>query len=437
MAHTFDPGGDHHGAVLMNDHVARRSAWFGWGSSLAIHGVLISFVMVAMVPPESGFEFQAPMEVELGMISETAIAMPPEAPDEPTPVEPAPSEPTIPMSGEGNPSGAADAGPRRRRDAGVPAREEPAQNDLGTRNGSPVAFLPEGAQLALRIDLDLVRASPLGEDIAGLLHAIPDWQALLGDSGVDPVRDLSRVLIATPNMQRANIVIAGRLSEGAPEARAIAERLTEAHGLSAEWQDASGVPHTTWPSPDATLRDIALLGERHFVIARPQDLPRVLAIAAARRRRRQTEHPADALLSMESGEGLSIEVENAPAFVRRSPCPVPLHLRGGIRERSGGIDVHLQTHFDTGANAEEARRCLTSLANEYASNYIVALVGLTGPLERLEFRIEGEALRIQTSMRDSEARTIIGYLQSMLGAPSATRPTAPLSPMRPPPSPFE
>lgn len=420
----------------MIDHSARRSTLFGWGSSLAIHGVLAAFLMVAMVSPESGFEFQAPVEVELGMISETTFAVPPEAPDEPTPAEPVPSEPTPSTSGEGNPSSAADAGPRRRRDAGVPAREEPARNDLGTRNGSPVAFLPEGAQLALRIDLDLVRASPLGEDIAGLLHAIPDWQALLGDSGVDPVRDLSRVLIATPNMQRANIVIAGRMSEGAPEARSIAEQLALAHGLSAEWQDANGVPHTTWPSPDTTLRDVALLSNRHFVIARPEDLPRVLAIAA-RRRQRQTDRAADALLSMEPGEGLSIEIENVPVFVRRSPCAVPLHLRGGLRAREGGIELHLKAHFDTAAHAEEARACLASLADQYANNYIVALTGLTGPLTRLELRSEDDAMHIQTSLRHSEVRTIIGYLQGMLSAPSATRPTTPPPPITPPPSPAD
>lgn len=415
----------------MNDDATRPSALFGWGSSLAIHAVLAAFVMVAMIPPESGFEFQAPVEVELGMISETAIALPPEESSEAPPVEPAPSEPTSATSGEGNPAGTADAGPQRRRDAGVPT---PARNDLGTRSGSPVAFLPEGAQLALRIDMDLVRSSPLGEDIAGLLHAIPDWQALLGDSGVDPVRDLSRVLIATPNMQRANIVIAGRMSEGAPEARGIAEQLALAHGLTAEWHDANGVPHTAWPSPDATHRDVALLSSRHFVIARPEDLPRVLAIAA-RRRQRQTDRAAEALLSMEPGEGLSIEIENAPVFVRRSPCAVPLSLRGGIRQREGGIDLRVEAQFDSAIHAEEARACLGNLASEYASNYIVALAGLTGPLERLELRSEGDALSIQTSMRHAEVRTIIGFLRGMLSPPSPTRPTSP--PPEPPPSPFE
>src|SRR5690606_18590026 len=127
------------------------------------------------------------------------------------------------------------------------------------------------AQLALRIDMDRIRTSPVGEDVRGLLRVIPDWQALLGGSDVDPVRDLSRVLIATPNLSRASLVVAGRLSPGAPGPRAIAEQLAAAEGVPVEWTEEHGVARTRWPSPDATERDVALIGDRHFVIARGQD----------------------------------------------------------------------------------------------------------------------------------------------------------------------
>ena len=93
-----------------------------------------------------------------------------------------------------------DAPRRPRRDAarepdgGIPSEFE---DETST---SPVAFLPPGGQIALRLDLDRVRQSPARPDVERLLHALPDWQAILGTCG-SPALDLSRVFIHTPNLR--------------------------------------------------------------------------------------------------------------------------------------------------------------------------------------------------------------------------------------------
>ncbi|MDQ3033867.1 MAG: hypothetical protein M3Y87_15730, partial [Myxococcota bacterium] len=222
-------------------------------------------------------------------------------------------------------------------------------------------------------------------------------------------------------------------------ARTIASRLAGAQGVPLTWREEAGVPATTWPSPDATERDLALIGDRAFVIARPEDLPRVLAIAAVRRGR-AAQDPADALLSMEPGEGLSIEVENVAVFVRRSPCPVPLRLRGGLRE-GDGVDVHLEARFARSEDAAEASRCLEDRARQLGSNMLVGLYGLSGPIDRLAFSVDGETLRIQTRMSYAEIRTILGLVRGLFARPPPTPAPppapAPLPPAVPPPSPFE
>ncbi|UJR79976.1 hypothetical protein [Sandaracinus amylolyticus] len=422
----------------MNDPLARRSAAVGWIASIALHAGLLVLATIALAPPDTGFEFQAPIEVELGLVEATEVEV--EVAPPATAPEPA-SEPATTTSGSTTGEGetaARDAGVvadaaarRRRRDAGVDGAMP------GLSEGAPVAFLPAGAQLALRIDMDRVRGSPVGEDIASLLRVVPDWRALLGESGVDPVRDLSRVLIATPNLQRSSIVVAGRLSEGAPDPRALAERFAQGRGVPIEWRDEAGVPSTRWPSPDGIERDVALVGERHFVIARPDDLPRVLAIAAARRARRATVEPADALLAMDEGEGLSIEVENVAVFVRRSPCPVPLRLRVGVTERDDGAHLRGEARFATHDDAEGASTCLAERARAAASNVIVSLYGLDGPLDRLDFRVEDDVLHIETQVRFTEIRTIAGLVRGLFERPAgAPPPTAPPPPSAPPPNPF-
>ena len=55
-----------------------------------------------------------------------------------------------------------------------------------------------------------VRESPLGPDVTSFLRGVPDWQLLLEGSGIDPVSDLDRLLVATPNLQRSKLVLAGQ-----------------------------------------------------------------------------------------------------------------------------------------------------------------------------------------------------------------------------------
>jgi hypothetical protein len=438
----------------MNDPLARRSTALGWVSSLAVHAALLALSSVSLTPPDTGFEFQVPDRIELGFVEATEVEAP--GPALPT------AEPE-PVAADWTPTGGGtviaprdpDAGPRRRPrpDSGLDAG--PAEPGLGT--GPPVAFLPPGAQVALRIDMDRIRSSQFGDDVRRLLRVIPEWRALLGDSGIDPVRDLSRLLVASPNLRQANLVVAGRLAAEAPDPRAVAERIASSRGVPVEWHEQSGVPATAWLSADGTVRELALIGERHFVIARPDDLPRVLAIAAARSAPRAQgrrpapppEDPAEALLSMGDGEGLLLEIENVAAFLRRSPCIVPQRLRAGLVEVPGGVALRGEARFATAAEAEEAQRCLLSRAQQAAQFLIVQLYGVDGPLRRLDLVAEDATLRIETEFRDAELRTILGLLRGLLepaaeaapGSPSAPPPRpepvpAP-PPAEPPPSPYE
>src|SRR5690606_33574235 len=119
-------------------------------------------------------------------------------------------------------------------------------------------------------------------------------------------------------------------------------------------------PVTDWHDRDPTPRVLALIGPRHFVIAREEDVPRVIAVARVRAEGddrdgpaaepseegeegaepapRPRQHPADALVSMEAGEGLSLEVEGFRNFAReragrRAPLELlPVRLRVGLRQ---------------------------------------------------------------------------------------------------------
>ncbi|HEY8429860.1 MAG TPA: hypothetical protein VIL20_15855 [Sandaracinaceae bacterium] len=467
--------------------IARRGDALALLASLVLHAGLAAYVAWRTSTPDLGFEFELPMEVEFGLTDAVTLAEG-SAPAAPAPPSPAPNAGAS-ASGEG-PGVAADAGVpapdagppdagrrrQRARDAGPPAIAEgddgEGLGDEGEGRGAEgerrgVAFLPAGSQIALRLDLARVRASPLSEDVRAVLRAMPDWQMLIGGAGIDPIDDMDRLLVASPNLERSRIVAAGRANGGESAIRAAAERLATAQGATLEWRSVRGVPVADWHDGDATDRVLALVGPSHFVIARPEDLPRVLAVARARAQRGSTEgapeappqHPADALLSMEEGEGLSLEVEGFRNYARARPgqgAPLerlPLRLRLGLRElESGAVGVRIAGHFEDAAQAEAALGFWEEARSGYAP--LARALGLGTILSHLRMRTEADVLRAEVDIQIPEMRRLLQLVRVLFEdrarapaprppppraqpAEAPAPPGAPDAPPVPPPSPYE
>ncbi len=416
-------------------------------ASVGAHVLFVLLVLTLQTPFDTGFEFSIPVEVELGLTDAQEV----EAAPLPTPPPPEETSATegqggaspgqgldagVPMDAGGD-GGRPDAGRRRRRDAGADGGLAVAEGPGGD-GGSPVAFLPAGAQIALRIDMDRIRASPLRAEVEQLLAAIPDWEAVLGGSGIEPVRDLSRVLIATPNFQRANIVVAGALSDVAPPPREVAERVAAASGHTLEWTDENGIASAPFYSPDGADRRVAILDARHVVLSRPEDLERVLAIAAARTTDPNTDR-ADALLSMNEGEAVSVEVEGLAAFVRRSPCEVARRARLSMVQAEDGVTIEGVAYFDTAEHAESARQCFDDLRVRAAANPLVQIMGFSVPLYEIELSAEDGVLHAHGALSQDQLRRIMEMLRGMLTPPpraphvvpppSSTAPPQPSDPL--------
>lgn len=443
------------------ESVLRRGAIAGAVGSVLIHlSAVLSILAVAI--PDVGFELTFPVEVELGLTDATevaaaAAAAPPESTEASGATDPASSASgprtdagvafDAATSDGGAPDAGVDAGRRRRRDAGVDAPPPLLASEDGTGAGgpdgtgtSPVAFLPAGAQVALRVDLDRVRASEVRPEVEALLAALPDWEALLSGSGVEPVRDFSRVLVATPNFDRRRIVVAGRLVDGARPPREVAREMAAAHGERLEWGETSGVPTARWVTPDGAPRRVALIGPRHFVVASDEDLEAVLAIATARTAAAPDVAPegaeppeppvdaADALLSMVEGEALSLEIEGARRFVGRSPCPIPLRGRLALAETvtdadsaPTGVRLELVAHFDDEGEAARADRCYL----RYVGLGRALFPPLTPLLSRLETSTEDAALTLTSSMTFAEVRTLLSFITERFAARRAAPPPDP------------
>ncbi|MET0284080.1 MAG: hypothetical protein ABW352_06410 [Polyangiales bacterium] len=377
-------------------------------------------------PPELDIDFMLPMDVELGTAEGLTVA--------PTPVSEPASDPSASggkAAGAGadaavedagvadagsEDGGARDAGPRIR-DAGAP--REDAGPALATTGDAGAARMPPGAQIALRVDMTRIRNSPIAPDVRRLLAAIPDWKALLEGSGIDPLEQLDRLLIATPNLQREKIVLAGKYFGGEQVVRAAVEQLGQARGVPTAWRTQGNVPVAPWANADATPRMIAIIGPEHFAIAREEDLPRVLAIASARAKGKKKVaglHPADALLSMEDNEGLSVEVEGVANFVRKGRPGIPEHLRlSAVEIARLRAELRGVLGYPDETAAAQGLEMLRSLRDRYASNALVALLGLADPLEDAEIEQSAKDVRVKVTLTAEQMRLILGYLRELFG----------------------
>ena len=449
---------------------ALRALAIAIGLSVVLHAVIGIVVRDALTAPSFDFDLELPDTVELGLTDEMEAA--PVLPNEEPPPEVAATTPT-PREGSGGLDGGVpheagvadagvddaglydagvDAGRRRRRDAGVDAGPLIAASETGGE-GDASARIPAGAQIALRLDLAIVRASPLSRDVAALLAAIPDWQLVLEGSGLDPLVDLDRVLLASPNLQRAQMVMAGEHAhaaegeDGTAWMRGVVERFGSARGVPTPWRDELGVQVAPWPNVDETPRVVTILGPRHFALCRPEDLERVLAIAMARDAAQVEESPDDlrtrgaaALLSMEPNEALSLEVEGARRFIRRGdPALFPARVRTSMsREGEHHVKLRVWARYDDAEQAEQAMEYWNAQREALAGQTMVSLLGFSGPLRDASVVREAYELQVESLLTHRQVRAILGFLEGAVrrprprGGSGATgtmgTPTAPPSP---------
>ncbi len=436
------------------------STTFGLVASLALHFSALAYVTAATAHFDFDFELTLPAEVEFGLTGEMAMAAAPipratGAPDprwadpgaRPTDeAEHPPIDAGVPEDTDTDTDTHTDADAVTDTDTDT---DTDADTDAHPDSPLPVARsalagpsrIPPGAQLALRIDMKRIRESPLGPDVTRFLEGVPDWQLLLAGSGIDPVADLDRLLVATPNLQRARLVLAGRHRREPSFARRSVKRLARSRGKPVRWRTRFGVPTAPWHNLDRTMRTIALLSTKHFSITRRQDLERVLAMAKARELRDPRKEGLlaakgpDALLSMGPGEAISLEVEGVHRFVIGSIRHIPVRLRLAVRETGPNqATVRVLATYEDSEDAQAAAAYWKRVATFYSQQLIMTLAGFGKTLRQMELEPKGKRVRVSFSLDADQIRFILSYAEGRLrGSGGATRPQrAPTPPGRAP-----
>jgi len=436
------------------------STAFGLVASAALHIAAFAYIASATAQFNFDFELTLPAEVEFGLTEGMALAAAPASPGAAGATSPSGNRAAHQREHED------DEGDDTSADAGVPldagadtdadsGSGAGTDTDAGTGAGAgagtdedtdgdsvPVAAptligpsrIPPGAQLALRVDMKRVRESPLAADVTSFLKGVPDWQLLLDGSGIDPVADLDRLLVATPNLQRSRLALAGRHRHDERFARASVQRLARSRGQSVRWRQRHGVSTAAWYNLDETPRTIALLSPHHFSITRRQDLERVLAMTKVRELQDAdkegliaTRGP-DALLSMGPHEVISLEIEGVHQFIIGNIKHIPLRLRVAVQET--GADEATVSVLATYASEEDARAASIywkKVTAFYSQQLITTIAGFGKTLRRMDLDPEKERIEVSFKLTADQIRFVLSYAEGrMRGAsrvPNRATPT--------------
>ena len=415
----------------------RKSTAVGVLASLLLHGAALVAISTLTVLPPIEFELQLPAEVQFGITEATPPPAPPAAVAAATP----PAELKAAASQTAaEPAEAPTKKPKKKKKRAKPKPEPPEGSDDQTPDGGSgvgqadagasrlAAYAPQGAQLALRIDLARIRASTLSEEVRSLLAVLPDWQAILGGSGVEPLSDLDRLYLASPDLKRENLVIAGQYAGGEEMAEQAVAKLAAEQGKSAAWSSRQGLQYAAWLNRDETERIVVLLGSGAFVITRERDLSRVIAVSRALAKRagqegRRATAEADALLAMPEGITVSLSIEAARLFARGDTRGIPSRLQVTLGESDEGqVRAAAVGYYDSPQQAEAARQWWEKRRRRYMGHPVLLLIGLGVPLAEASIESREERVVVESVLSTQQTRTVLGLLTKAL-APPEPRPS--------------
>ncbi|HET8934694.1 MAG TPA: hypothetical protein VFN67_14695 [Polyangiales bacterium] len=293
---------------------------------------------------------------------------------------------------------------------------------LGSGMGPGSGFAPAGATIALNVDMQRIRKTALVLETEALLDIIPEWQALLAGSGIDPMRDLSRVFVASPTLERTSVVIAA--DHQLPRERVVnaVTRLASEQGKPAAFQSQSGFDVAAWRNRGSTERSIALTGAQQFTITRTSDLARVLQVADSLADIRKGQGVSDAeldrhggLLAMEEREAVALWVEGAHKYLRSESPAVPESVRLSLFPVDQfNTELSVRAQYRSPQAAAEARAALAALQHELSEHPRVMFLGLKSAVDKAEIEPLGAALRLHVKLTLHQTRYLMGYVTRAL-----------------------
>ena len=258
-----------------------------------------------------------------------------------------------------------------------------------------------------------------------MLELIPGWQEVLAGSGLDAAGDFARVFVATPSLDRSALLVTARVRGGERTVKAAVSRLALERKQPAPFSDGGvggSVRVAPWRNRGPTERVAALLGGNQLLIARPPDVGRAEAVAAALAQRHARQPGMEratgmaALLAMYEGEAVALSVEGARSFAPASARGyVPLGLRISLRHVDEyNAQLRLFGYYESADRAAAAADRIEALRPELVEHPRSQYLGLQSAIREAKLSLTGSTLTIDTTVTLHQTRYLMHTISRLL-----------------------
>jgi hypothetical protein len=299
-----------------------------------------------------------------------------------------------------------------------------------------LARFPAETRVVASVDLARVRAAPLWARLAALAEEDPAdrtrIQALASRTGLDPLRQIRRVVAAFPDSARQRgqfaVIIEGN---GFDEKRLVAYAREEAAPRGIRIEAASRGRRTLWTASGPERTAGFFLGDDRFVLGGGGWAELMVDLANDRKAERQgaAAGPPSAAEAEELAH-LCARIDRTRAlwFAAIVPLDVRRVLLDDPRHDSAASVTRLAAAVDLGpgltadlvadlSNAADARVLVDRIqvsVREAKRNAKVLMLGLAPYLDALSARAEGPSLRVRLALGEPQLRDLVDRLVGLL-----------------------
>ena len=232
----------------------------------------------------------------------------------------------------------------------------------------PRSVLPEARRALMRFDMRRIRSTPLAAELAPLFSRSPVARRFIGGSGLDPIRDLELLVVASTDVHWRGPLAVGShwtfLMRHSLDRDVARERLARvAAGAPLVFREHQGLPAAELPDTGGDVpHSIVLVDDHDAVIAPSDDVPRVLDAARDQRAHDPTgARELDPAYAREPAELVLVEGVEIAAY-RGLPETRALSLRALSMADGSGARVVGTLSYASAADAAQASRTIVGLA---------------------------------------------------------------------------
>jgi hypothetical protein len=234
------------------------------------------------------------------------------------------------------------------------------------------------------------------------------------------------------------------------------QRIAQERGKSASFRAQGSLEVAPWWNRGPTERHVGVAEDGQLVIARPGDLSRVLAVAAALEQRHASEPGMEhrtgpaALLAMYEGEAAALSVEGVRSFVaayrgaaraapphaeesfaplsspsddsphsslsgKVLPGSIPTGLRLSLRHRDEfHAELRAFGYFESPGDAARAATELDALRREFVAHPQAQYLGLQAAIAEATVRPERDTVILDALLTMHQVRYLLGFVSRTL-----------------------